>query len=477
MSLLLEWFDGNRTVDYPFEDACSAGLKGLLVDAYVVHNKLTVKQQRVKLVYLDPPHITLKFEDNTVLTDLNLPNSHLTVIGPLAFGSYTIYEWHRVTQPADGLNDTECLIRLVFVTANMPAHPFPLAPTNAFLLSALVNPRMKRVRRMALKQPGLPLPIGGGFMEGVVQFEAGHNMILRKSPPAKSLGLGIDAPVEQPGDSTNVLVEAVPGAGTGKFQDCVGGGEIKTIDKTGPDDKGNFVLAGQDCTWTERPIGPMHGAVHPHTDYSAAPVPNTLKLRDDCTACCDCSDFKAAYEGLSRVYDRAKDASRRIESARQQYNALVRLLNSSNANVCPSEVTVDMSLLTRPDFHLAISLTLVNNWTEELPMTMIRFCITPGGYIYTPGSGIMSNTLIHAVRVDPLITGVSCSPYPLAGQGMAIVLPPVPRTEMVNYLLSVRFPAGSLRMGNVSVTMRIDSSVGWFVMARSATLSPPLQKT
>jgi hypothetical protein len=274
---------------------------------------------------------------------------------------------------------------------------------------------------------------------------------------------------------TTILMDAVAGAGTGQFQDCPEGeGDIKILNGAGPDEHGNVGLSGTDCTWIDRPVQDIVGPVHPHTDYAAVPVPNTLRIQDDCKACCDCNDYGEAYQGMKRVWERALAVSRRVELLRQQYHEL-RLLAIEKAKIkCPEEVMVDLSVIPRPDYHLAVGVTAVNNTSTDLPSVTLQVCIVPNGYRYVPGSGSLNNDTVHTLRTDPF--PVSCLP-PYEGQGVAIALPPLVAGGVVNYTFGVRYYAGTPRHGRATVTALVKTAAGNFVSTKSVNLQPPLQKT
>jgi len=475
---IFEFYSENEHVNYPFEDSPDSGLKSLFVDAAIYTTSWT--QKRIKLVLWNPPQITLQYEDGSAF--FSAPGTGIVFSGPNNFGNYSLYEWKKVDTNLSEFTGAEVVVRFVLRTDQISLYSLPIIPTMSVLLSSLVNPRPLRVRKLALKQPGLPLPLGGGFAQGIVQLEAGYNMSLQTAPPAATIALGL-TPVQEVRKPTTVIVDAIPGAGLGVYKDCsTPSPDIKILGNATPDANGNVELQGKDCTWTEVPITNTGPAIHPHTNYHASPVPNTLQLRDECTACCDCSDYKKAYEGIRTVWQRALHASHRIETLREQYQELVQDVKAALVNVCPGEITSDLGLVARPDYHLAVHLSMVSNESTltTAPLT-IYFLFRPYGPVFTNGSGLFSNQDVRLQPMEPDYVGSVAAPF--SGPAWKITIPPIPPQGRTYYDFAVRFPSttGAAVAWVAAVTYhdilgRALPPGQAFWIIRSSQLLPPLRK-
>ena len=475
MAELQEYYAAGETISYPFSDYADGNTKPLIADFYCVHSGFSEVNQQIKLAFLQPNRIWLKNAAGSTFLDLNAAvDPQVVCTGPVICGLYTVYTWSKIsTNAAPYLTGTEASIKVVFRSAELAKIRFPIVPTNAFLLPSLIVPKPWNVRKLMLKQPGLPIPLGGGVASGVVRLEAGNNVSIKTSPPAQVVGLGIGNNAPTVRVPTVVVIDVAPGLGTGVLQDCNNDGEVKTINGAGPDTKGNFDIEGSDCVRQFTPIGAIHGATHPNTDYSAIRIKGAMGLADDCLVCCDCTDYGAAYEAITRAWNRALAVAHRIETLREEYNALINILQTSEKQPCPAELSIDLEVLSRPDYHLAVSLTVVNNTANVIPIAAATFCIFPTGWQYTQGSGMLSDEYAHASHVAPA-PGGNCS----AGTGLQISIPSISVGKVFNYTFSLRYPKKTSRVGTMAtVVLSLNSALGTFTQSKGAALEPPLNKT
>lgn len=471
----LDFYRSNTSVSYPFENSTS-DIKSYFVDAYVNYcQNDMVSDKRVKLTYFDvnatPKRVILAFEDNTILADLSgsSPTGHPVAFKSSTFGDYTIYEWRKISTIGDGFTGDEIIIRFVILTAVESSQYFPLEPTNTFLISSLVNPHMKRVRKLGVKQPDLDCCTGLG--EGFCVLEAGNNIKLsiNKSDQAVGLGLPQTQKVRTP---SKILVDVIPGAGSGKKQICLGDDlPILTINNIPPSKQGNFKLYGQDCIWLERPIESIVPSDNHRIDYEARALLATLKFHADCKACCDCDDYGRAYAELSSLWDRALAASKRIEDARKKYNKLLALLKDIRAKTClgtsEDKVQVYLDVITRPDYHYAVGMAIRNNTDQTF--NSVRLTITidaPNSITYTERSGFLSTPDINYRQVDP----VGSNPY-------SVTIPRLKPGEVGEYTFEGRFYSGHRANIVVRATGTANTPVGNFTVTKQGTLTKPLLKT
>lgn len=399
-----EFLAEKQQVSYPFEDLEDEGLKKLFVDAFTVFSGPNIAlDKRVKLVHFDPTgvkRVRLEFEDATLLADVT-DGVDDVVLSVRALGEYTLYEWSKVAPLTTWFTGLELLVRFVVHTETSVATVYPLVLTDAIMLSTLVNPRPKHVRKIAVRQPGEDcctfdaLP---AFAEGFIRFDAGPNMELNRVAQSVPISLGLeeDSPVRT---REPIVFEVVPGKGN-PVSDCPEEElVIRTIHGAGADDFGNFNLAGNDCLWLERPLdGGGFVPVHPNTDYEANVVPNTLKIHDNCKPCCDCSDYGAAYQALSDMWEKAKLVAAKIAQLKAKYEELRQLwLDSSVCNQGPLRVRV--RAFARPDFMLAVSGVVVNRSQFDVAGVTMTFSVVPSG-TYLTGSGQLERDNLPMQHID-----------------------------------------------------------------------------
>lgn len=406
---VFEWYQTNAEIDYPFDSRTADGSYQLFVDAYVVHNQFREEASRLQLVTFDPSGICdLAFEDSTVLANLTSADGFNTSV----FGDYTLYRWVRSTTLTNGFTDVDLAVQLVVVSAELSNYSFPLSPPQAFLQASLVNPRTSRVRRAALAFSGLPCC--AQFVSDQVVLDEGNNMSLVVQAPAPPSGLGIISPstVRQP---VVITLNAVPGAGTGLVVNCSSpNSTLKLVNGQGPAANGNLSLTGQDCTWVERRVRTTAPPTNPNTNYLATVYANLLQLHQDCQACCACEDYGNAYAALLALWNRARTAAAIIEKVREEYNALVALINSIKATT-ETGLHIFTQGVGRPDFNLAVQMTVWNDSAKDItqPIT-IYGCHDTIGYTYAPHSGIVDMSGAHKLQIDPLVDN-NCLTFVIPG--------------------------------------------------------------
>lgn len=432
---VFEWYTSNTFIDYPF-DARNAGIQGLFVDAYVQHNKLTTKNSRLRLQTFDPLGVlTLRFEDGTLLAALTATDNFVSHV----FGAYTVYDWRRETTFGPGFTDEDIVARVMVVTAQLPNYTFPINPVEAFLLASLVNPRINRVRRLAVAQPGIPCCTGGGFTGDKALFEEGNNVNITVDSAPTPSGLGIIGQ-NQTRVATKIRFDAVAGGGIGNFINCDSiAPPIKLINSVGPDTNGNFRLSGIDCTWIERRVQSVSPPIHQNTDYLATVYDALLQLHQNCGVCCSCEDFGDVYTMLARIWNQAKSIAKDIEAARKQLSALVAQIFVDKALI-ENGLNVKLQALARPDFFLALQGVAYNNADVPVGPITMTFTVGGNGFTYTPGSGILDAENMHKVALDPALSPAHYS----------VIIPSIPAAGFATYSFEGRFgPAFGNRVGAI----------------------------
>lgn len=490
---IFEWYASNTKISYPFQDHFG-DLNKMVVDAYVVHNQQQTLDKRLKITVFNPgaSRLKLEFEDATVLADLIHGVSNVTMTTSV-FGSYTIYEWKKITPLVD-YTELEVVAKIVILTSEVAS----VTPTNAYLLPSLVNPRMAQVRRIGVKQPALACCTGGGFSQGHVVFESGSNVDLSTASQSPIIGLGLttETTIRTP---RVIVVDATAGGGSGAFQECEdAAGAIRFINSVGPNEQGNFSLQGDDCVWTERPTSGSPGApTNGNTDFSSAISPASLKINNDCKVCCSCEDYGLAYEKIAQLWDRAKLLADQIEQMREEYNSIVLLIRSLRENKCTEIYGLHLGLISRPDFHVAVGVTVINNTSEDLPSVLIQMGLEPStNFLITAGSGFLDTATQKRIPYYPTLFDASTAG--LSGMGLQITVPHVHHGDIIRYSFEGRYGRGASGGGPipldydsaifgqssgqgraslpVRMTVKVSSSAGTLLQSKTTRLFAPLLK-
>jgi hypothetical protein len=458
----------NLHIAYPFSDEVSDPVRTLFADAWVAHDEFPAGR-RLRLDIFDPVStpklLKLVFENGDILVDWstsNLPIDDVTY-STYVFGDYTVFQWSLISLLSDGFTPPETVARFTVLTSAIGDFTYPLLPTDAWLTPGVVQPRTDRVRRTAVKLPGVPCCIGGGFAEGAVAFEAGNNVRLSVKAPDRLLP-GETAPVRRP---TTVVIDAVPGAGTGRFPSCTNPDLVITsIKGVQPNVHGDWHLEGQDCLWWERPLtGSVLPPTRPHTDYAGTVLPHTMQLHADCVPCCDCSDFQAAYEAYTRLWNRALAVAARIEALRLRYNVLTADVLAAQDN---DPVRLELTVTTRPDFHLAVGTIIANNSGQDLSNVSLTWNLAPIGFIFTEGSGILDTEFVRNAPASVL----------LFGNQVAMFIPLLRKGRQAGAGFEVRYPRGTTRLDVAGiVTLNALTALGTFTRIKAMIIKPPLEKT
>lgn len=457
-----EYYASNAKVAYPFLGPLAGDAHKAFVDAAVCHSGERANAGRLRIDTLDlgTGELKLVFEDGTTLCDI------VGTSGVHDFGSYRIFEWRHVDDGAVPYVGAEVLARLVMRIDAIGTFPVPWTPAGAWLVPSTVVPRVGRLRQF-----------GVGIPAGIVVHD-------RKFVLAADHNIKLSAAVQAGGrDTTVVTIEAVAGEGTGKYSECMEGDDIKTINNVGPDVKGYFRFEGERCTWMERPLfgdrdwaHPHHTLfppVHPGTDYLSRLEPNCLRLHSDCKVCCDCDDYKEAYEALYRLWTRALAASRRIELIRRRYQELAAEAWHKVGGFA-KEVVLTVKLVSRPGYNVGVAVAVTNRSRFDFTSTSLQFILLPADWKVTDDSGIMELTAIttgtfHAVqRVRPSVVG-----------NLAYVnIPYMPSGSTANYSFEIYWERGAPRVGSmVSATARVFSRSGIEVAQDSIEMKAPAKKT
>lgn len=463
-----DWYNSNTRIDYPFVRRIDtpANLHELFVDAYILHNKLTAKNNGLRLTYFDPAGlITLKFTDGTTLAVLTPADDFSST----TFGEYRIYRWLRDSKTGL-LTDEELEVQVVVWIPKLTDFTFPVSPLGAEFVPSLVQGKVPRVKQLLNA-----IPLGPVFqsLTGELVLEAGFNVQLEKVDQAAAAGF-VPAETTEVRQPTIIRVGAVAGAGAGQYPGCVLEPPVKLINGVGPDAAGNFKLDAKDCYWVERPLsGPKQPPVYPGTDYTASAAASKLKFHNDCQPCCACADYVNLYGQMSTLWDRAKIASRRIHSALNRYKEIYDKMCTTSG-----QLTISVRPFPRPGFALSTAIEIRNNTGQDivgLTTLQVEFNFVPNCLtsIYVDDSGILDM---------PGSRGIHANPVKLpATETYHLILPDLAAGQYARFSFDttlIKVLASPTLRQNVDVTLAasVISPIGTATSSAVTRLLPPLKK-
>ena len=458
----VDFYISKQDIAYPFEDHLSDGLEKLFVDATVMQT-VDRSQVRVRLDSFNPAGTcSLYFEDGTLLADLTGADNFIA----RPFGNYTLYQWIRSSTVGAGFTGVDLVVRFVVVTARLTGFSYPISPSDAYLLSSLVDPKPIGVRRAAMALPGQPCCIYGGIDDKPLILEAGFNVQLSLSTPqvVSLMNLATEAPVRP---QTAIVVNAVPGKGQGLYPNCTSlTPPLTKINQIGPSLSGNFALTGVDCTWAEMLLNPIvNPPVNPNTDYKGSILPATYELHSQCKSCCSCDDYYGAYGQLRGVYLRAAAAAISLEKLREQYNALCVEINAFKAEV-ETGLGIKLEVDSRPDYHVTVMATAYNNSAYNLGPVEFIFNFSLVSPTYTPQSGVVNAVNARNLQMNPRQVG-NVFYYTVSGLAPG---------AYATYLFQVRYDHGVRNGVKVNILAEAVNSLSTATDEKSITLQPPLEK-
>lgn len=163
--------------------------------------------------------------------------------------------------------------------------PVHLAPTDAVLDERAVYKMPRRVRSIRVA----PALAASAFRRAGATLAAGNNMVIASAAPG----------LNDLRRNTEITFNVEPGAGTGKYEDCPEEptSPIYQINGVTPNEYGDIVIAGPSCMFVRQPTAIEGDGVRPVRTSGSA----TLALNTDCSPCCDCADYVAVAEYMTRV--------------------------------------------------------------------------------------------------------------------------------------------------------------------------------
>lgn len=323
-----------------------------------------------------------------------------------------------------------------------------------------VGPRLRSLRVGATR-----------YGEGRIQLVAGYNIKLDVKE-AKAVDGGRR--------TTQIIVSANPGDGTGRFPRCEDDTPLlRKINDIGPDDGGNFQLSAINCLRLQRPVditsfSPREATLASDslTDEEAAAA---LILANDCGPCCTCDDFIASYESLRALVTAYQGLGSRGQTARDLHKDNVERWNDQKS--CRESQPFKLVAFPECPCRVQYGLVYCNTTDECLSSLSLKLDFS----LYDHGVPISSGTLPGEPICDQTFQDGSGFPheelYSLGGTW--------PRYQARwNYL----DPNGSARLRfrmnlggdcvdgqalRLNATMRATRPNGW-ILTHHATVTVPL---
>jgi len=442
---VLDFYSANEFREYPLDRKRDDGLHELFVDAYVMHTAYRDNTGRLRIASFNPiGNIELRFEDGTLLGNLTSADGFISS----SFGRFILYEWRKSVTDGVGFISEDLIARLVVIAEKLSNFSFPVTPLDAYLLSTRVNPRLRNVVTTALAFSNTVCCLGGPNRNSL-RIESGYNANVSQQAASAVVGLGFSAE-ETARTPETVYISTSKGDGLGVFPVCESPSRyVRSINGVLPNDEQDFRIGVDACTWEEtRLVGGTDIPVHPNTDYLGSIIDSMKKVifqvHQACRACCDCPDYENAYTIIYDSWYRAAVVNTRLDRVRRQYHCILDLWRDLKIER-ETGLKIDLRLIARPDFHVAIAVQLGNSgYTELNPLSLeITTAVTGMTSVYTTRSGYVEMEGTHNYQKDP--GGIPNGPF-------YITLPAPKPGKYVIYRFSIRYK-GTSRV-NKSVKIR-----------------------
>jgi len=330
-------------------------------------------------VTLSTAMVELRWSDGITMT---LEDGVTATAQVVKYGLWVVVTWRR-TETGQLPTVLQIVFPLAAVAAGSPeTYRFWKLSEDVEVLSALVKQGPEKVCRVFVKRGSELVQVTGPGEQVVVQ--PGFNMQVVAGDLVLSGGRRL----------TTVAVDAVPGAGKGRYLRCLGNAYLLTLTGVPPDSIGNAKLNPQECYWLERALSqaptPLAATSHGFTQAGAL-LANELQLHNACGPCCSCADYVAAYERLRTIWDRAKVTSAKFYELRTKYNELIAQYEAITAQLH------DLLTLTQyRDDSIVVLIALTNDTAVPIVDDVVVdiTITTPDGvtYSYYDGSGFMKSS-------------------------------------------------------------------------------------
>jgi len=397
-----EFLSANLQIAYPFRDIITvsrpsgtADIEGLVAairaytydqrDAELYLDEIDL-QTSDGFVTLDSAKLVLRWsDDDTIIT---FEDGAGSAVRSIPYGSWVVVTFRHGTEdfmfhlvfPIDAAESGSSSSSSSSGSSDSPSLTFAFEKDvdDIVILSSLVKQGPGKVQRVYIKQGGILTQIAGPGAEFTIR--PGFNVEMEA-------GAVDDSDVGR--RLTRVALNAVPGAGLGRYLICDGMKYLLTLNGAGPDDTGHLKLAPEECYWLDIPVasGPTPVAVPEHNIVSVATLEaNQVRLRNACGACCSCEDYVKIYDHLRWIWDNAKAVAGRIDTLRLLYDSLVQRLQDIQPDGGDSIVVItqvagsllvqvsiwnDTGVETTEDIVATLDITLPGGVTRVLQQSII----------------------------------------------------------------------------------------------------------
>jgi hypothetical protein len=405
-----DFLSSNLQIAYPFTDNVTVGRFGAdteLAPIVAAAQIRTVDQREellsVERIYIKSSSFPATIEDAILklvwmtsgdIVELDL-TAGTTQFSANTYGSWIVVEWYA---PEELSGESDIFVKFVFPSSMVESSggfdyiQIDKDTEDIVLHASTVKQGPNAVRRVYWKYGDTMELVADRGEEFVVQ--AGFNM---------SIGAA-EAEDEDTGRNlTRVAIDAVPGAGFGKYLICRGSQYLITVNGVKGNDVGDLVLKPLECYYDTRDL---ETAIVPQPEEHGITGTATLKehevsLGNSCVACCSCEDYILTYQNLHRLYELAKAVSNRICVLQEQYTQLVEDYEELVGQCIPMECSFEQ--LNESQVKVTVTLCndtdiTINNLLAAVPIEPlhidIEFDIPDAvGWYYLSGSGYLQGSI------------------------------------------------------------------------------------
>lgn len=270
-----------------------------------------------------------------------------------------------------------------------------------------------------------------------VQFKPGYNMELHTEQVVSDRG-------ERVG---RLEINAVPGAGLGKFPGCDANIGITALGNAFPNGYGDLLLGGDDCL-----------TVRPELEFSATAAqvkPGRFLLEDLCTAPCECDDFKDVVEYATAVWNRYKVIAQRANAIRDSYHALRTELLAWRA--CAQENPLRAEVWKATPCAMGIGVGVCNVSEQCLSGATLKLRVTDGT---DPIPDVAETNSVYQIQSTGNVTYNQVTEFSYIAGEYSVNLRDVEPNQMGFVFLRINL-TDCEQQGNVEVSLDGDLSDSW----------------
>jgi hypothetical protein len=391
--------------DYPFIDGGDQ-LKLVLLDVAVQHDPAAalplsvVTANNLHLAAGSGNQIRLVIKDRNNATVFDTLQT--TYVSSHSWGTfYTTHTW------VDVLGN---LLRVTIGSANQTGFPPSLSGLAAVLDPRTYVPVLPGVQRMLIHSHGVsPVAISPNY---VVHFRQGYNTTYEVAATPRRTRTGERLP-------SITTLSAAPRQGLGQYPGCGDQNNpyVRSLNQQPPSVAGSFLLSGDSCF-----------RVEPNVVFdeagNATLIHGSLKLYDDCEACCDCEDYLRPYYAIQRAKRLAEPLAEQIAALRQRYiDAKSRLESALN---CLLGSLLRLDVTVNQECQLMITAGMFNGTAQPIYNKQFEFWVmeevepgvwTQADLAHVPDTGILLEqhrvtSVVYVTRQpdNSIRTALNCIP-------------------------------------------------------------------